>query len=385
MKKAVSFILIFVIICGMISSATAYAIKPVTDKELQITAPSAVLMEKETGLIIYKKNADERRAPASITKIMSLLLIIEDIESGKLSLTDTVTASKRAASFGGSCVYLEEGERMSVDEMLKCIAVVSANDCAVAMAEHLCGTEQAFVERMNERARELELKDTHFTNCTGLFDDKNHYTTACDVAVMSRELIAHDLIKNYSTIWMDSIRGGEFELSNTNKLVNRYEGCTGLKTGYTSTAKYCLSATAERDGMEFIAVVMGSKDSELRNSDASALLNFGFANFSLCPLRMDDPLPALPVELGKEKTLPLKYAGGEYALVPKGNTNPEYELLLPEAVKAPVKEGQILGELVVKTEAAGELARIPLMAAKDVEKLGFFGIMGMLGKSLLGL
>lgn len=385
MKKAVSFILVFVIICGLFSSVQAYALKPLTDRELQITAPSAVLMEKETGQILYKKNADERRPPASITKIMTLLLIVEDIESGKISLTDTVTASKRAASFGGSCVYLEEGERMSVDEMLKCIAVVSANDCAVAMAEHLSGTEQAFVERMNERAKELDLKDTHFTNCTGLFDDDEHYTTACDVAVMSRELISHDLIKNYSTIWMDSIRGGEFQLSNTNKLVSRYEGCTGLKTGYTSTAKYCLSATAERDGLEFIAVVMGSKDSELRNSDAAALLNFGFANFTLCHLRRDEPLPTLTVEMGKSGTLPLKYAGEEYALVPKGNGNPTYELCLPQSVKAPVKQGQILGEMLVRTEEGKELARIPIMADKDVPKLGFFGIFGMLGKSLFGL
>ncbi len=385
MKKAVVFILVFGIICGLFSSVHAYALKPLTDRELQITAPSAVLMEKETGQIIYKKNADERRPPASITKIMTMLLIVEDIESGKISLTDTVTVSKRAASFGGSCVYLEEGERMSVEDMLKCIAVVSANDCAVAMAEHLSGTEQAFVERMNTRAEELQLNDTRFTNCTGLFDDKEHYTTAYDVALMSRELISHDLIKNYTTIWMDSIRDGEFELSNTNKLVSRYEGCTGLKTGYTSSAKYCLSATAERDGIEFIAVIMGSKDSELRNSDAAALLNFGFANFALCPLRMEEPLPTLPVEMGKSSSLSLKYAGGEYALVPKGKANPQYELCLPKSVKAPVTEGQILGELLVKTEDGGELARIPLMADKDVPKLGFFGIFGMLGKSLFGL
>ena len=385
MKKAVSFILVFVIICGLFSSVHAYALKPLTDRELQITAPSAVLMEKETGQIIYKKNADERRAPASITKIMTMLLIVEDLESGKLSLTDTVTASKRAASFGGSCVYLEEGERMTVDEMLKCIAVVSANDCAVAMAEHLCGTEQAFVERMNKRAEELELKDTHFTNCTGLFDDEDHYTSAYDVAVVSRELISHELIKDYTTIWMDSIRDGEFGLSNTNKLVSRYEGCTGLKTGYTSSAKYCLSATAEREGMEFVAVVMGSKDSELRNSDAAALLNFGFANFALCRLRSQEPLPSLPVEMGKAAALPLKYAGEEYTLVPKGNSNPDYQLSLPQSVKAPVKQGQILGEMLVKTEDGRELARIPIMADADVEKLGFFGIFGMLGKSLFGL
>ncbi len=384
MKRTLYFTLIISIICSLFFPATAFAHAADSASGLQVTAPSAVLMEKETGQIIYEKNASERRPPASITKIMTMLLIIEDIEGGKISLDDIVSVSSRAASFGGSCVYLEEGERMSVDEMLKCIAVVSANDCAVAMAEHLSGTEQVFVERMNQRAQELGLKNTHFTNCTGLFDDNEHYTTACDVAIMSRELIKHPMIRNYTTIWMDSIRNGEFSLSNTNKLVHRYEGCTGLKTGYTEAAKYCLSATAERDGMEFIAVVMGSKDPELRNSDATALLNYAFANYSLCKLRQEEPLPSLPVEMGKGCALKLKYCGDEFALVSKGTTELQYNLRLPEIIKAPVKEGQIVGELIVSS-GNSELARVPVAAAADVEKIGFWGIYARLGRSLFGL
>ena len=226
MKRFVCFFLLFAVLLCPAASA-----EPLRDGDIGISAPSAILMEKYTGDVLYEKNAHERIFPASVTKVMTMLLIVEDIESGKLKLDDTVTASARAASFGGSCVYLEEGEQMSVDDMLKCIAVVSANDCAVAMAEHISGTEQLFVERMNKRAEELGLEDTHFTGCTGLFDDGEHYTSAYDVAVMSRELIGHELIKNYTTIWMDSIRGGKFELSNTNKLVYWYQGCTGLKTG----------------------------------------------------------------------------------------------------------------------------------------------------------
>ena len=272
MKRFICFFLLFAVLLCPAASA-----EPLRDGDISISAPSAILMEKYTGEVLYEKNAHERIFPASVTKVMTMLLIVEDIESGKLKLDDTVTASARAASFGGSCVYLEEGEQMSVDDMLKCIAVVSANDCAIAMAEHISGTEQLFVERMNRRAGELGLEDTHFTGCTGLFDDGEHYTSAYDVAVMSRELIGHELIKNYTTIWMDSIRGGKFELSNTNKLVYWYQGCTGLKTGYTSTAMYCLSATAERDGVEYIAVVMHGDSIESRNNDAKALLNYGFA------------------------------------------------------------------------------------------------------------
>jgi D-alanyl-D-alanine carboxypeptidase (penicillin-binding protein 5/6) len=315
---------------------------------------------------------------------MTMLLIVEDIESGKLSLDDVVTASQRAASFGGSCVYLEQGEQMTVREMLKCIAVVSANDCAVAMAEHISGSESLFVERMNRRAQELGMEDTHFTSCSGLFDDGKHYTTAYDVAVMSRELIHHDIIKEFTTIWMDSIRDGDFELSNTNKLVYWYPGCTGLKTGYTSTAKYCLAATAMRDGVEYIAVVMHAESSDSRNKDAETLLDVAFANYSLCPLTMEQELPKLAVELGRSDSLSLSYGGERYALVASGSQERSYSLQLPEKVQSPVHEGDTVGTLRVSL-GGQEVAAVPIVAAETVERIGFWGMLGLLGGSLFGL
>ena len=362
----------------------AMAAEPLRDGDIDITAPSAVLMEKSTGVILYEKDAHRKIFPASVTKVMTMLLIVEDLEAGKIRLEDTVTASARAASFGGSCVYLEEGEQMSVSDMLKCIAVVSANDCAVAMAEHLSGTEQVFVERMNKRAAELGLENTHFTGCTGLFDDGEHYTTAYDVAVMSRELIKHDMIKEYTTIWMDSIRNGEFELSNTNKLVYWYPGCTGLKTGYTSTAMYCLSATAERDGVEYIAVIMHADSINDRNNDAKALLNYAFANFTLCSLRSGEALPEVPVELGREDSVKAVYVGEEYALVPKGGGETAYSLKLLEKVHAPVRAGDRLGTLTV-TIGGETVAEVPLCAETDVPRIGYFGILSRLAGSLIGL
>ena len=361
------------------------AAEPLRDNDLKIAAPYAVLMEKETGEILYEKGADERTVPASVTKVMTLLLIVEDIEGGKLSLDDVVTASARAASFGGSCVYLEEGEQMSVDEMLKCIAVVSANDCAVAMAEHLCGTEEVFVERMNRRAAALGMDGTHFTNCTGLFDDDDHYTTARDVAVMSRELVRHELIKRYSTIWMDTIRGGNFSLSNTNKLVYWYPGCTGLKTGFTSKAMYCLAATAERDGVEFIAVIMHGDTIESRNADAKALLNYAFANFTLTPLPEESELPAVPVVYGREESAALRFGVEErFVLSPKGGESCRFSYVLPEELSAPVHAGDAAGTLVV-TRGGEELSRLPLIAAQDIGRIGIGGIFLKLAFSLFGL
>ncbi len=362
----------------------ALALAPLRDDDIRIAAPSAILMEKVTGQVLYEKDADARLLPASVTKVMTLLLIVEDIEAGKLALDDVVTASPRAASFGGSCVYLEEGEQMSVHEMLKCITVASANDCAVAMAEHISGTEGLFVERMNARAEELGLQNTHFSNCTGLFEDEGHYSSARDIALMSRELISHPLIKDYSTIWMDSIRGGSFGLSNTNKLVYWYEGCTGLKTGYTSAAMYCLAATAERNGTEYIAVVMHGESSDSRNADATALLNYGFARYELCSLLPEAPLPALPVELGMAETLPLRCEGESSALIPKGSGAPGYRLELPESVSAPVEEGTALGTLTVSL--GGEtLARLPVVAAASVPRLGVGPLFVRLLGSLVGL
>ena len=379
MKRILCILLTAALLCSPV-----FAIDTLTDDAIDISAPSAILMEKSSGEIIYEKNAHERMPPASVTKVMTMLLIVEAIENGDIALTDIVTASKRASTFGGSCVYLEEGEKMSVDEMLKCIAVVSANDCAVAMSEYLCGTEQAFVQRMNERAAELGLQDTHFTNCTGLFDDDGHYTTAYDLAVMSRELIKHELIKNYTTIWMDSIRNGEFGLSNTNKLVYYYEGCTGLKTGFTSLAMYCLSATAERDGVEYIAVIMRADTIEKRNEDAKTLLNYGFANYALCPLRYPEVLPPVSVKLGTADSVQPVYEGNESALVPRqGLGEPSYVLHLPEELTAPVEKGEVIGEMEV-TLGSGEKFTVELVAAESVPSAGFGQVFLMLLKSLAG-
>ena len=362
MRRTLCMLLLFAVLLP----GRVCAVRTLRDGDLPLQAPSAILMEQETGTVLYEKNADQRMAPASVTKVM------------------TVTASARAASFGGSCVFLEEGERMSAEEMLKCIAVVSANDCAVAMAEHLSGTEALFVERMNRRAEELGLTNTHFTNCTGLFDDAEHYSSARDIALMSRELMRHEQIRDYSTIWMDSIRGGSFELVNTNKLVNRYPGCTGLKTGYTSKAMYCLSATAERDGIAFVAVVMHGESADSRNADAAALLNYGFANFTLCSLRPETPLPSLPVEMGREGSVPLVCGGEAWALAPRQGGRPDYTLSLPELLSAPLEKGQQVGTLTVRL---GEdlVAEVPVLTAAEVPRIGFFGLFRKLAASLFGL
>ena len=363
--------LICAALCLVMLTSPVYAIDTLSGSDIGVSAPSAVLMEKLSGEVIYEKAPHERLAPASVTKIMTMLLIVEAIERGEMSLDDTVTASERAASFGGSCVYLEQGEKMSVGEMLKCICVVSANDCAVAMAEHMCGTEQAFVSRMNERARELGLKDTSFKNCTGLFDDDGHYTSAYDVAVMSRELIRHDMIKQYTTIWMDSIRGGEFGLSNTNKLVYYYDGCTGLKTGFTEKAMYCLSATAERDGVEYIAVIMHAESSDSRNSDAKTLLNYAFANYRLLPLRSPDVLPPVRVSLGEADSVQPVYDGAQAALVPRSGLGElRYDIRLPDSVAAPVAEGQRLGTLIISS-GGRTLFSVPLLSDCAVGRAGF--------------
>ena len=379
MKRVVCFALALLLLGG----GRAWAETP--ESGLSVSAPSAILMEKETGTVLFAKNAEEPGFPASVTKIMTMLLIIEAMESGAVSADDIVTASARAASFGGSCVYLEQGEQMSVRDMLKCIAVVSANDCAVAMAEYLCGTEEVFVRRMNERAKELGLKNTHFSNCTGLFDDGEHFTTAYDVALMSRELICHEGIKEYTGIWMDSIRDGSFELANTNKLVYWYPGCTGLKTGFTSEAMYCLSASAERDGVEYIAVIMHGDSIESRNADAKALLNYAFANFTLAPLPADDELPEVSVAYGVRASVPLTLEDGcRSLLVPKGGGDCAFAYSLSASLNAPLRKGEEAGELIV-TRGDAEIARRTLVVAQDVERIGFWGILGRLAGSLVGL
>lgn len=372
MKKTAS-ILTALLLCFLLA-APAAALDARDPAAPEVAAPSAVLIERETGTVLYAKDETERRPPASVTKVMTLLLIAEAVDSGELALDDMVTASERAASMGGSQIWLEVGEQLSVSDMIKCVAVVSANDCAVALAEHLCGSEAAFVERMNRRAEELGLENTQFTNCTGLFDDTAHYTCALDIAVMSRELLGHEWIKDYTTIWMDSVRDGASELTNTNKLVRYYEGCTGLKTGYTSTAMYCLSASAERDGTEYIAVIMHAESIESRNKDASALLDYGFANFRLCPLTSGEELPEVAVELGTEASVtPVYDGGGAVLLRTKDGQGLTWSLDLPESVAAPVRAGERLGTLTL-SNSSGPVAEVPILAGGTSERLSAPGI-----------
>lgn len=372
MKKTAS-ILTALLLCFLLA-APAAALDARDPAAPEVAAPSAVLIERETGTVLYAKDETERRPPASVTKVMTLLLIAEAVDSGELALDDMVTASERAASMGGSQIWLEVGEQLSVSDMIKCVAVVSANDCAVALAEHLCGSEAAFVERMNRRAEELGLENTQFTNCTGLFDDTAHYTCALDIAVMSRELLGHEWIKDYTTIWMDSVRDGASELTNTNKLVRYYEGCTGLKTGYTSTAMYCLSASAERDGTEYIAVIMHAESIESRNKDASALLDYGFANFRLCPLTSGEELPDVAVELGTEASVtPVYDGGGAVLLRTRDAQGLTWSLDLPESVAAPVRAGERLGTLTLSNDS-GPVAEVPILAGGTSERLSAPGI-----------
>lgn len=374
----------FALLIAAVLTSTAGAIEIVEESALTISAPSAVLMEKTSGQIIYEKDAHHQMAPASVTKVMTLLIVMEELQAGRLSEEDMVSCSSHAASMGGSQIWLEEGEQMSVHDMLKAVAVVSANDCAVALAEHISGSEESFVRRMNEKAAQLGMANTNFIDCTGLTDDAEHLTTAYDIALMSRELIMHDRIKDFTTIWMDSLRNGESELTNTNKLVRFYKGATGLKTGFTNKAMYCLSATAQRNGTEYIATVMHCETSVERFESAKALLNFAFANYALCPLRSPEALPPVPVELGEVGSVQPAYGGDEEMLLEKEKLGDlSYEFLLPELVQAPVAQGDKLGELVVRS-GGSELARVPLLAENSVERLTVFKIYGRMLSRLFG-
>ena len=349
--------------------------------ELELAAPSSILMEKTTGEVLYEDNADEKLRPASVTKVMTLLLVMEALEDGRIGWDDMVTTSAAAAAKGGSQIYLEENEQLPLTEMLKSVVVSSANDCACALAEHIAGSEAAFVQRMNARAQELGMTNTHFVNCTGLDDgpDANeHLTTARDIAVMSRELLKHGKIKEYTTIWMDTVRNGEFGLSNTNKLVRFYDGTTGLKTGYTSSAGYCLSASAERGGMELIAVVMHCKTSPDRFESAKALLNYGFANYALVDPLEKLTLEPVPVVLGRQELVQVQTQDAQTILIDKALAGSvTCAARLDESVTAPVLKGQQLGML--RVEAGGRLLReIPLVAAQEVPALSFADIWRMM-------
>ena len=348
-----------------------------------VDAAGAVLMEKETGTVLYEQNAHDKLEPASVTKVMTLLLVMEAIDSGSLSRDDLVTVSAYAASMGGSQVYLKEGEQMTVNDLLKAVAVASGNDASVALAEHLCGSEEAFVAKMNERAAQLGMTDTCFVNCTGL-PAAGHLTSAYDIALMSRELILnHPSIRDYTTIWMDSLRGGQFQLANTNKLIRFYEGATGLKTGSTDAAGYCLSATAERDGMELIAVVLKADTSDIRFESAKSLLNYGFANYTLMDVYPSQALPPVDVLLGEQETVQPVLSQHTRILVNRSMVNQvETQLDLCQDVEAPVEAGQTLGRMTVS--AGGQvLAQIPIVADQAVARLSAPGIFLRLVRTLL--
>lgn len=360
----------------------AKEVSAISDKE--ITAPSAVLIDSGTGSILYEKNAHEVRACASITKVMTLLLVMEAIDEGKIKLTDTVTASAHAASMGGSDIWLEPGETMTVDEMIKATIVASANDAAVALAEYISGTEEAFVSLMNKKAKELDMKETVFKNCNGL-DEDGHVTSAYDVAVMSKELIKHKKILEYSCIWMDELRNGKTQLVNTNKLLKSYEGITGLKTGTTSQAGSCISATAERNGLGLIAVVLGSATGKDRFSDASKLLDYGFANYSMYkPKIPDEAIGDISVKNGMLSKVATISEGNETVLIEKGgDKNIKSEVILPEEIDAPVEKGAAVGKIIYKN-GDKQIAEYLIAARDDVKEINFSDVFCLMLKALTG-
>lgn len=372
MKKLIS-----VFLCLLISlSGTIYCFAE--EKENNTTAPfedfskSSILMCADTGDIIYENNAYEHLSPASVTKVMSMLLILEALESGKISLSDEVVTSKNAVAMGGSQIWLEEGEKMTVDELLKAVAVASANDACTALAEYIAGSTSSFVSMMNERAKELGLENTNFENCTGLDDTAtNHYSCAYDIAVISRVVMQHELIKDYTTIWLDYLRNGETELNNTNKLVNTYNGITGLKTGTTSKAGFCVCATAERDGMSLISVVLGADTSEDRFTSASNMLDYGFANYQIIVPEIDETqISTVKVINGIEKSVMPIYDETDKILVKKGGEDITYEYKTEPSVSAPVKSGDKLGEIIIKS--GNETIRtVKLYSGKNIDKISF--------------
>ena len=394
-RKKLKFFLVWLIVISFILTPAGVWGETAQDTENSgeqlIEAPSAVLMEKETGTVIYSRDPDTRRSPASITKIMTLILIFDAIENGKLHLDDTITTSAYAKSMGGSQVFLEEGETQKAETMIKCIVIASGNDASVAMAEHLSGTEQAFVEQMNKRAAELGMKNTHFADCCGLTESRDHYTTAQDIALMSRELITrYPQILTYSSIWMEDIThvtrkgSSRFTLTNTNKLLRSYEGCKGLKTGSTSIAKYCLSAVAERNGVTLIASVMAAPDPKTRFRDAASLFNYGF---SKCTLYLDEALETLPpvkVRKGMKEEAALEYAG-KFRYLSTDGTKPdniEKKRILPKQTTAPVKKGEKAG-VQEYFQNGKKIGTLDILYAEPVEKVRYKDWAGRVAKAFL--
>ena len=369
------------LIGALLAALCLLALLPTTADavELPLTSRAALLMEKTTGQILFAQNEHEALEPASVTKIMTLLLTMDAIDSGALSYDDVVTVSANAAGMGGSQVFLAEGEKITVEELLKSVCVSSGNDAAVALAEKVSGVTELFVEQMNNRAKGLGMDDTHFVNCTGL-TAKGHVTSAYDIALMSRELLTrHPDIRRFTTIWTDTIRGGAFGLANTNKLIRFYDGATGLKTGYTTSAGYCISATAEREGMELIAVIMKGETADKRNTDAKALLNYGFSTYALVSAAPEEPLPTLPVSMGQAEQVSLTLPEeGVTALVEKGRVSAlERRVDLPSSLTAPVAAGQTVGTLTL-LDGETEVLTVPILAAEDAPRRSWSGLFAQL-------
>lgn len=359
MKKTLSLIMIFMFLLSNVAFA----------EEVDITATSAILMDASSGAVLYEKNPDVKMPPASITKIMTMLLVMEEIDKGNISTDDIVTVSKNSAIKTGSHVFLAENEQISVNDLLKAVAVASANDGAIALAEHVSGTQDAFVEKMNQRAKELKMENTHFVNSNGL-DAENHYSSARDIAIMTNELLKHKKIFDYTTIWMDTLRNGTFDLANTNKLIRYYEGANGMKTGSTSDAGYCISATAERNNFQLIAVVMNSETTKKRFADATTLLNYGFNKYSSIRLNGSDEIyKYLSVEKGRVKTAPVVVKNNCYVTVRsdlKGEI--KSQVTLPEFIQAPIKKGDYLGKITYTLDGK-TIAENELVSGEDVDKI----------------
>ncbi len=342
----------------------------VTEAAITTTGKSSVLMEFSTGEVLYENNKDERLPPASVTKVMTMLLIMEAVDSGQIAFTDTVTASEHAVSMGGTQIYLEVGEQMTVNDLLKAVAIPSANDAAVALAEHIAGSETEFVARMNARAAELGMQNTNFTNCTGLFDDDSHYTTAHDIALMTRELLRHPKIHDFTTVWMDSLRDGAFGLANTNKMLRTYTGMNGMKTGFTRLAGHCLSGTAERNGMTLIAVTLGAPTSKDRFNDIASMLDYGFATYAVIDKSADTPEPVKVVK-GTSADVKVEVNGTLNMLVKKGKEKGiETEIVIEPQLTAPVAKGQKVG--YVNFILNGQTVKTcEIVASEDVDRAGF--------------
>ncbi len=371
MKKIISLLLSLTLL--FVFPISCYAEEETSGSaEIDDKAKSSILLCADTGEVIYEKNAYEHLSPASVTKVMSMLLVLEAIESGKISPDDEVSTSENAVAMGGSQIWLEQGETMTVDELFKAVVIASANDACTALAEYIAGSTASFVTMMNERAKELGLENTNFENCTGLDDTAtNHYSCAYDIAVMAREVIRHDLVRNYTTVWLDYLRDGETELNNTNKLVNSYNGITGLKTGTTSKAGFCVCATAERDGMSLIAVVLGAQTSDERFESAANLLDYGFANYEVIAPQIDESMiTQVRVKNGKEKSILPIYDETDKILVKKGSEEITYSYNIEKSVAAPVAEKAVLGEITIKS-GNNIIKKIELYAGKPIEKINF--------------